>query len=132
MFTDWFCKCFEIFGEFLITDCFGSSNFVLSEFKIRILFAISGKYLRAQQFLLLIFHLICCILLATYRFITYGISGKYRLSDGKNEKNIADLHVLGLFRQKKHDLSEKKFRLSHAGAGERLNLFHTYSLEHKT
>jgi hypothetical protein len=34
----------------------------------------------------------------------------------KMKKNIADFHVLGLFIAKKHDLSEKKFRLSRAGA----------------
>jgi hypothetical protein len=27
---------------------------------------------------------------------------------GKMQKNIADLHVLGLFRHKKHDFGEKK------------------------
>jgi hypothetical protein len=34
----------------------------------------------------------------------------------KMKKKIADFHVLGLFMAKKHDLSDKKFRLSRAVA----------------
>jgi hypothetical protein len=37
----------------------------------------------------------------------------------KLKKFIADFHVLGLFMAKKHDLSEKKIRLSRAVAVER-------------
>jgi hypothetical protein len=34
-------------------------------------------------------------------------------SDEKNEKNIADFQVLGLFMTKKHDLSDKKNSVCH-------------------
>jgi hypothetical protein len=34
----------------------------------------------------------------------------------KMKKIIADFHVLGLFMAKKHDLSEKKMSVCHAGA----------------
>jgi hypothetical protein len=43
---------------------------------------------------------------------------------------IADFHVLGLFMAKKHDLSEKKNRLSRAVA--RRNWCHAYSLPLKS
>jgi hypothetical protein len=58
------------------------------------------------------------------------ICGKF----GKNEKkNIVDLHVLGLFRHKKHDLGENKnFRLSRAFAVVIQNLGHAYRLDHKS
>jgi hypothetical protein len=47
----------------------------------------------------------------------------------KWKKFIADIHVLGLFIPKKHDLSEKKnFRLSRAVAVVIRNLCHAYSL----
>jgi hypothetical protein len=50
----------------------------------------------------------------------------------KNSKKIiADFHILGFFLAKKHDLSEKKIRPSHAVA-VRLNLCHAYSLPLKS
>jgi hypothetical protein len=44
----------------------------------------------------------------------------------RKQKYIADFHVLELFMAEKHDLSEKKIRLSRAVV--RRNLFHAYSL----
>jgi hypothetical protein len=48
---------------------------------------------------------------------SYAILGKYWFLDGKNDFFIADFRVSGLFIVKKHDLSEKKIRLSRAVAG---------------